>query len=97
MTEPRDRDDLRSKGSSDSVEKQILNAVKQVGATEKAIQRELGDLTGEPSSCENELLANLGRLQQSLRGPEELLDRALNSRPFPPAPAKSNGQPVKGP
>jgi hypothetical protein len=76
--------------------KEILQAVEGLGASEKAIQEQFGELIGEPDNRQQELLADLLRLHQSLRGPEQLLDRGSYSRPFPPVQNQLNKAVKKG-
>jgi hypothetical protein len=58
--------------------------VEQADSAEQAIEQELGDFLGQPDSQQKKILAELGRLHLSLRGPEGLLDRGNYSRPIPP-------------
>ena len=60
--------------------------IEKLEATEVAIEHDLGQIAGKPSRHQRKIIENLSRLQRSLRGPENLLDRGGYSRPFPPAP-----------
>jgi hypothetical protein len=64
--------------------KEILQAVEGLGASEKAIQEQFGELISEPDNRQQALLADLLRLHKSQHGPEQMLDRGSYSRPFPP-------------
>lgn len=52
----------------------------------EAALEELGEFIGGPTRRQKEIIASLSRLQQTLRGPEDLLDKRSYSRPLPPAP-----------
>jgi hypothetical protein len=52
--------------------------------TGMAAQGEPGEIFGEGVSHQQQLLENLARLYDSLRGPDDLLDQEGYSRPFPP-------------
>lgn len=69
-------------------ERTLRNVVERVEAAEAAIQHEIGEVIGTPTRRQRELLDDLVRLQHSLRGPEDLLDRRGYSRPFPPRPSR---------
>jgi hypothetical protein len=69
-------------------ERALRNAIERVEATEAVIQHEIAEVIGTPTRRQKELLEDLVRLQQSLRGPEDLLDRRGYSRPFPPRPSR---------
>ena len=77
-------------------EKTLRHAMERLEATETAIQQEIGGLVGKPDKRQKELLENLSRLQHSLRGPEELLDRRSYSRPFPPLPSRHHKEKTPG-
>lgn len=53
----------------------------------EAALEELGEFIGGPTRRQKEIIASLSRLQHSLRGPEDLLDKRSYSRPLPPAPS----------
>jgi len=84
---------MKSERTNDQPETEILKGVVELVATEKAIQEELGEITGEPDRRQKKLWAGLDRIYHSLRGPDELLERGTDergadpnsySRPFPP-------------
>jgi hypothetical protein len=56
------------------------------------IQREMDPSVLDNKRRQQVLVEGLRRLQDSLRGPEDLLDRANYSRPFPPAPPRHDGR-----
>jgi hypothetical protein len=57
----------------------------------EGIEEEIGQFVGTTDQRQKRLLANLGRLFHSLRGPEDVLDHGDYSRPFP-APARTRQQ-----
>lgn len=75
-------------------EKSLRHAIEKLEATETAVQQEISAVIGTPDKRQKELLENLSRLQHSLRGPEELLDRRAYSRPFPPRPPRHKEKPA---
>jgi hypothetical protein len=77
-------------------EKSLRHAIEKLEATETAVQREISAVIGTPDKRQKELLENLSRLQHSLRGPEELLDRRSYSRPFPPLPSRQHKEKTAG-
>lgn len=56
-------------------------------ATDMVLLEEASGFIGETTG-EEELLAGLGRLYHSLRGPEHLLDKGGYSRPLPTRPPR---------
>jgi hypothetical protein len=44
------------------------------------------------TGSQRKLIEDLTRLQNSLRGPEILIDRTNYSRPFPPSPSRQDGK-----
>jgi hypothetical protein len=67
----------------ESAEEDIARSFEALDATQSAIlERFGGPLTEE----QKESLGDLLRLDQSLNGPDDVLDQELYSRPFPPAP-----------
>jgi hypothetical protein len=65
-------------------EKSLRKSIDRLEATESVLQQEVGELINTPSRRQREILEDLNRLQNSLRGPEDLLDRSSYSRPIPP-------------
>jgi DNA integrity scanning protein DisA with diadenylate cyclase activity len=75
------------------VENKIQEELAEIGTRQQGIGEELGELIGKLDRHQKELLDDLVRLDQSLHGPEELLDRGDYSRPIPPReqhPKKAN-------
>jgi hypothetical protein len=66
----------------------LRTAIEKLEATEVAIEHDIGEALGKPTSIQKRIIADLTRLQQSLRGPEIQLDKRSYSRPFPPAPVR---------
>ncbi len=71
-------------GSRESTGTEILKAVEGIESAEKDIDRTLSGLASEPDPQQKLLLEDLNRLLESLRGPEDALDKGSYNRPFPP-------------
>jgi hypothetical protein len=70
--------------SGDDTGQEIVKGIQKLDAIEADIDTQFRGLTDEPNRRQKHLLDDLNRLVDSLRGPEELLDRGNYSRPFPP-------------
>ena len=68
-------------------EKELRKAIDKPEIQETAIENELEALNS-PTHRQRRILDDLTRLQHSLRGPEEALDKHGYSRPFPPKPSR---------
>ena len=64
-------------------DRELRKAIERLETRETAIQHEI-ELAGSPTHRQKRILDDLTRLQHSLRGPEEVLDKHGYSRPFPP-------------
>jgi len=83
-------------------EKELRKSIEKLETQETAIQQEIAELAGTPSEHQRLILEDLTRLQHSLRGPEDMLDKRSYSRPFPPGRAAITTRvdlrsPIKGP
>ena len=65
-------------------DREMVKAVEGIERKEGDIDRLLGGLMNEPDRKQKKLLRDLNLLLESLRGPEDSLDRGNYSRPFPP-------------
>jgi hypothetical protein len=72
-------------GYEDRSEQEIAKSLEELDAIEAAMLERIG---GPLSEKQKKSLADLLRLDHSLRGPDEVLDQEQYSRPIPPKPHK---------
>ena len=73
------------KKRDESTEQELVKAVDDIASSERGMLERIG---GPLMARQKKQLENLGRLHRSLRGPEDVLDEANYSRPFPPTKRK---------
>ena len=75
----------------DQDDRKLRKAINKLETRETAIQHEL-EAGGATTHRQRRILDDLTRLQHSLRGPEEALDKHGYSRPFPPKPSRHHNE-----
>jgi hypothetical protein len=78
--------------NDENLDARAVKALQKQATEETAIEHDLEYAFGRPNKRQRELIADLDRLYNSLRGPEQLLDRSNYSRRVPPKPHSQRTQ-----